>query len=189
MRGRKLNRKGALAEYLIYQIRTYEFLNMFHILCDLTEQQYSPEDMFPKGCRETVQNMTLGIFASFIDKHADALNVFDVWVALYPEEEKTINETWAKIKPHISLIRDYRNVVSFHASKDLGGYIRMHEEYTKKVHEIGLAMREFGELARYLILNQHKALPNFRKEIEPILRDAGVPEDKLERAVDYFIQN
>jgi hypothetical protein len=131
--------------------------------------------------------MVLGIFASLIDKQTDSLNIFDVWATLFPNEKPRIDETWARIEPHISLIRDYRNKVSFHATKDLGDYIKAHETYARNEQEIGTAMEEFGKLALDLIRDEQKALPKLRDEIGPVLRNAGVPDEDLEKAKDYFI--
>ncbi len=48
-------------------------------------------------------------------------------------------------------------------------------------------MTEFGQLARDLFAHEHEALPNLRQEIGPILRRAGVTEERLERMKDYFL--
>jgi len=187
MQGRTLSRKDALAEYLVYRRRTYEHLHMFQILLDLKDKTYTPQNSFSKNFTDTVQHMVLGVFASLMDSHRQALNVFDVWVALYPSEKTRIEETWRRIKPHIKLIRDLRNKVCFHACKNLRDYIKALRTYEENTQVIGGAMAEFGKLAKDLIGKESESLPNLKEEAGPILRKAGVPEECLEKVVEYFL--
>lgn len=176
-----------MAEYLVYRRRTYEHLHMFQILLDLKDKTYTPQNSFSKNFTDTVQHMVLGVFASLMDSHTQALNVFDVWVALYPSEKTRVEETWGRIKPHIKLIRDLRNKICFHACKNLGEYIKALRTYEDNTQVISCAMVEFGKLAKDLISKESEALPNIREEAGPILRKAGVPEECLENLLEYFL--
>jgi len=187
MRGRKLSGKEALAEYLVYRSRTCEYLQMFQILLDLKEKKYAPENQFSRTPAATVQNMLVGIFASLMDTNKQALNVFDLWVALYPNEKIRIEETWKKIEPYTGLVRDFRNNVSFHASKNLSGYVKSLRAYEGNEKAIAFAMKEFGQLARDLFRKEHEALPNLREDAGPILKEAGLSESEIERLKDYFL--
>jgi hypothetical protein len=187
MRERKLSREDALAEYFVYRVRTVEHLQMLQILLDLKERRYVPENPFTRNPTETVQHMLLGLFASLMDSSRQALNVFDVWVVLYPSEKTRIEETWSRIETHVRVIRDLRNNISFHAAKDLGNYVRALRTYEENAQAIGSAMREFGKLAGDLFNREPEALPNLRDEAGPVLRKAGVAEEYIERFKDYFL--
>jgi hypothetical protein len=187
MRGRKLSRKEALAEYLVYRSRTCELLQMFQILLDLKGKKYVPQNQFSRTPAATVQNMLVGIFASFMETNKQALNVFDVWVALYPNEEIRIEETWKKIEPYIGLVRDFRNNVSFHASRNLRGYVKSLRAYEGNEKLIAFAMKEFGQLSTDLLRKESKALPNLWEDAGPILKEVGLSESEIERLKDYFL--
>jgi len=125
MRDRRLTRAEAIEEYLVYQIRLYEYLHTFKIVLDIKDAKYKPETPLGHGSDEflgTLRSLSYGLFASLMDPQNMALDVFDVWVVLYPEKEKRIIDTWKKIEPHIQLIRDFRNDVAFHANKNLRRY-------------------------------------------------------------------
>jgi len=189
MRERKLTRDEALGEYLVYQIKLYEFLHMFQINLDLMKHKYAPENSLGHKTEDffaTTRVALYGLFASLMDPQPHALNVFDVWVALYPEEEARIRETWRAIEPHVQLMRDYRNDISFHANKDLRRYFRTRSAFQGNADVLVPAMQQFWDLAAYLIRNQSKALPDFAREIEPILRKV-IAEEDIEQAKGYFI--
>jgi hypothetical protein len=189
MRERKLTRDEALEEYLVYQIKLYEFLHMFQINVDLMKHKYAPENALGHKAEDffaTTRVALYGLFSSLMDPQPHALNVFDVWVTLYPGEEARICETWKAIEPHVQLMRDYRNDVSFHANKDLRRYFRTRSAFQDNAAALVPAMQQFWDLAAYLIRNQSEALPNFAKEIEPILRKVIADED-IEQAKAYFI--
>ena len=104
-----------------------------------------------------------------MDKHGEALNVFDVWKILYPEKVQRIDEVWKKVEPHIKLIRQFRDNVAFHACKNLRRYFETYISFYKN-KKTAATMREFGRLAAELLKEEHKALPDFSNEIDPILK-------------------
>jgi hypothetical protein len=194
MRDRRLTRSEALEEYLVYQIRLYEYLHCFQIIQDMVEDKYKPESSLGHGSTEflgTLRNTSYGLFASLMDAQNMALDVFDVWVVLYPGKEARIIEVWKKVEPYIQLIRDFRNDVAFHANKNLRRYFETRRLFKEKRKEVIAAMQEFWGLAAELIREQDKALPNFRNEIEPFLKKAvpGASGEEIERLKDFFIQN
>jgi hypothetical protein len=88
-----------------------------------------------------------------MDPQNMALDVFDVWVVLYPDREARIIEVWKKIEPHIQLIRDFRNDIAFHANKNLRRYVETRRLFNAKREEIIAAMQEFWGLAAELKLS------------------------------------
>jgi hypothetical protein len=191
MRQRRLSREEALQEYLIYQIQVYKYFHMFQITMDIVDGRYKPQSSCGHNFRDTVRDSCTGLFASLMDAQNSALNIFDVWLALFHDKEKKIIETWRKIEPHVELVRRYRNDIVCHANKDLRRYIETLREFSRKKQEIIKAMQEFLDLAAELIRSQPTALPNFRADLDPILRKTS-PElgpEQVERLKDYFIQN
>lgn len=194
MRDRKLTRSEALEEYLIYLLRLHEYLRTFKIVLDIQDGKYKPEALLGHGPDEflgTLRSLSYGLFASLMDPQNMALDVFDVWVVLYPGEEAKIIDTWKKIEPHIQLIRDFRNDVAFHANKNLRRYFETRRWFKEKRQEVIAAMQQFWSLAAELIQKQDQALPKFRDEIGPVLKKAfpGANDEEIEQLKDYFILN
>jgi hypothetical protein len=194
MRDRKLTRAEALEEYLVYQIRLFEYLNCFQAALDIKDGKYKPQPSLGQELTQVVatfRNLSFGLFASLMDPQNMALDVFDVWVVLYPEKEAKIVDIWKKVEPYIQIIRDFRNDVAFHANKNLRRYLQTRGSFFEKRAEITGAMQEFWSLAAELIKEQHKVLPNFDNEIEPILKKAvpDASQEQLGALKSIFIQN
>jgi hypothetical protein len=192
MRQRNLSREKALEEYLIYRVRLREFLDMVQIARDIKGRKYEPRDFAGRGpdrFSDTVGHAFTGLFASLMDLHQAALNVFDVWLVLFPGKRDKIKKTWAKIEPLVGLIRDYRNVIVCHANKGLRLYVETVCKFQGKSKEVVTAMQEFGHLAAELRRDEPTALPTLRTEIDPILR-AKFPDhsdEQIEGLKSYFL--
>src|SRR5208282_3558856 len=173
MRERKLTREEAIEEYLVYQLRLYEFFHIFQVITEIIDGNYKPENPLGHSSTEfavSLRTVSNGLFASLMDSQAHALNIFDVWVVLYPSKEQQIVETWKRIEPYMPLIRDYRNDVAFHANKDLRRYVDTQRRFRENRKEIIAAMQDFLGLATELLASQATALPEFRREMEPALK-------------------
>jgi len=176
----------------VYQIRLFEYLNCFEVVLDIKNGKYKPDFPLSRGAVKfgsTFENLTIGLFASLMDKHGAALNVFDVWKILYPEKVQRIDEVWKKVEPHIKLIRQFRNDVAFHANKNLRRYFETYLSFHQKSTELAAAMREFGRLATELLKEEHTALPDLGNEVDPILKKAfpGKSRQQIDRLKSIFL--
>ena len=194
MRNRKLTHAEAVEEYLVYQIRLFDYLHCFQAALDIKDGKYRPELVLGHDVTDyasTFRNLSFGLFASLMDSQNVALDVFDVWVVLFPEKEARIVEAWKTIEPYIPLIRDFRNDVVFHANKNLRRYLETRGSFYEKRMEIMGAMQEFWGLAAELIKDQSKVLPDFGTEIDPILKKAvpNATQEEIARLKALFIQN
>ena len=202
MRHRNLSRERALEEYLVYRKRVRELLDMAQIARDIKGRKYEPRDMLGRGPErfsQAVGNAIVGLFASLLDQQNHALNVFDVWFALFPEKKSKIIETWQAVKPHVQLIRNYRNDISCHANKSLRQHAETYLKHHKHLDQIVEAMQKISQLAAELMRDEAERLPNLRVETEPILNAAlapvvrDLPLDQqlvlLENLKNYFFQD
>ena len=192
MRDRKLGREEALGEYIVYRLRTYEFLHIFQVVMDIIAGTYKPQNALGHDPHEFVGSLrtaTVGLFASFVDAQANALDVFDVWRVLFPEKEARIVETWKKVEPVMQTIRDYRNDVAFHANKNLRRYFDTRSRFLEQKQEIVAAMQDFFGLAAELLKAEETALPDFRSEVEATLKESlpRLGEDGLKKLTAYFV--
>jgi hypothetical protein len=201
MRKRHLTREQALEEYVIYRKRLRELLDMVQISRDIKDRKYEPRDFLGRGPERfshALGNAIMGLFGSLLDPQNHALNVFDVWLALFPEKKDKINQTWEAVRPHVQLTRNYRNDIACHANKSLRRQGETYLNYHKHLDEIVEAMQNVSRLAAELLRDEATALPNLRPEIDPILDRALAPLVKdlgpnqspvvLSALKNYFLQ-
>jgi hypothetical protein len=178
MRKRNLTREQALEEYVVYRKRVRELLDMAQVARDIKRRSYEPRDFLGRGpgrFSNAVGNAIMGLFASLLDHHKAALNVFDVWLALFPGKRGKINQTWQAVEPHVQSIRNYRNDIVCHANKSLRRQAETYLTYHKQLDEVVKAMQRVSQLAAELMRDEATALPNLRVETEPILNRALAP--------------
>jgi hypothetical protein len=194
VRNRKLDPDQAFEEYLVYQLRLFEYLQMFQIGLDIIEGRYKPESALGHGPDDfgtTVRGCVAGLFASLMDKQGDALNVFDVWAELYPEDCRAeILGVWKAIKSTVKIIRAYRNNVAFHANKKLKEYLKGRGGFYERRGEVVEAMQQFWGLAAKLIKEQRR-IPDFERRLDGTLKK-NLPDaspEKLRKLKDYFIRS
>lgn len=193
MRGRKLSQAEALEEYALYRIRLFEYLHIFQVIDDIMEGRYCPKAELGHGRKQfisTLKSLLTGLFASLIDQNRRALNVFDVWVALFPQNEDRILAVWQKIEPWEELIKDYRNKVAFHVENEIGAYLRTRSEFYRARKEIASAMQEFWGLAAELMKAEPNTLPGFRAALDDVLKREfpDSSSENIEKFKDYVIE-
>jgi hypothetical protein len=193
MRNRNLTREEALEEYIIYRKRVRELLDMAQIARDIRDRKYEPQDFSGRGPDRfsvTVGDVMMGLFSSLCDINPAALNVFDVWLALFPEKKHKINETWKKVEPNIQLIRDYRNNVVAHANKNLRRFVETRSKFNEKLAEVHATMQAVIDLGAELSGDEQTILRNLRAEIAPILKKSrpDLSNQQIEGLKDYFLQ-
>lgn len=189
MANRKLNSDEAFEAYLVYYLRVREYLQMFQILLDIQEHRYCPVSSGPESPATTVLTYVTGIFASLMDKARKALNVFDVWEALYPSDlQAEIVDVRKAIEPAVRIIKNYRDNVAFHANMNLKQYIQAMRDFRDQRINVVPAMQKFLDLAIKLFTEQGR-IPDYGSRLERVLKnispDAG-PE-KIQRLKEYFI--
>jgi hypothetical protein len=87
MRNRKLTREKAIEEYLVCQNRIYAFLHIFQIADEINKGKYQPHNELghdPGEFTGSLMTALTGLFASLMDKQRESIDVFDVWLALFP---------------------------------------------------------------------------------------------------------
>jgi hypothetical protein len=169
LRNRKLTRKQALREYPMYKIRLWEFLIHSNVFIDIVEGHYVP--LNPAETRDIVRNLQLGLFCSLFDSNGDAINVFDMWVALHPTLKDEIVGVWKKIEPLAATVRKYRGTITFHMTNDPADFVHRWEAFWNQEF-----IEEFSEAQRvFLVLNKKLAemesTAEFREEIRGVLAD------------------
>jgi hypothetical protein len=194
MRNRNLSRVEAMEEYLIYRKRERELVDICQIATDIKKRKYEPRDLSGRGPErfsEIIGNVLVGWFASLMDTGSgSALDVFDVWYALFPAKKGKIEEIWEGVKPHVDRIRKYRNKVVFHANKNVTEYTKTIDEFQEGREGIVKAMQAVIGLGAELMRDEPTVLPDLRAEIDPILKKLrpDLSDKQIEGLKDYFLQ-
>jgi len=78
--------------YIVYRQRIEEFLHLFLLWDAMQAGGAPPPNVMGHGSEEfanTLRTATIGWLASLVDKDRSALNVFDLWLKIFPERAST----------------------------------------------------------------------------------------------------
>jgi hypothetical protein len=164
---RKLTREQALREYPMYKVRLFEFHNYSNVFFDILEGHYVPLNLI--DTKNIIRNVLLGLFYSLFDSNPQAINVFDIWIALHPILKDEIVAVRNQIELLAKVIKKYRGALTFHMTNDPAEFASGWETFwDKKFNE------DFTEAQRvFLVLNKKLAEMEssieFRDEIKKVL--------------------
>src|SRR5271169_3725802 len=111
-------RKHDLRRYMIYRIKLMEWLQVFLLWIGCKEGSVNPPNTMGhdgQDFQETLRTVLLSWLSTIVDTHRDGLNVFDLWLRLYPQHSERISQVRAEIEPQLTVLRDFRDRVGFHA--------------------------------------------------------------------------
>jgi hypothetical protein len=186
MNNRKLSRKDAMDQLIICRQRLAEALHLFTLWDDIRKKKITlilnPTET-PEDYLETLRTAFLGWLASLIDKTRDAINVFDVWVALFPAEQGEIRRVWQENKAAFELLRDFRNTTGFHGNKSLGEHLRVRKQVLGS-KPIEKASQDFFGLAIRMHRIEH-ASPDFQDTAKARFSELGIDPAGFLRRFEY----
>lgn len=183
MNNRKLSREDALEQLIICRQRLAEALHLFTLWDDLRKKKITPslnaietrEDYL-----ETLRTAYLCWLASLFDKTRQAINIFDVWIALFPAEHGEVSKIWQENKAAFELLRDFRNNTGFHGNIALGEHLRTRMQVLGS-KPIEKAAHEFFGLTTRMLRSEH-ATPEFQDAVRAKFAKLGIdPEGFLRR--------
>lgn len=139
--------KRDLQEYRVYRIRLEQFLHLFLLYLDIKASGEIPRNELGHGPKEfasTLQVAVLGWLASLVDQHPSAINVFKLWVRVFPDRVPEIEAVRTAIQPHLDTLKLFRDEVAFHGNKSFERQCRVYEAVTTP--ELSQATYRFLEL-------------------------------------------
>lgn len=175
MRNRTLTRDQALREYPMYKIRLFEFHNYSNVFIDICEGSFVPINLV--DTKDIMRNVVIGLFYSLFDSNPQAINVFDLWIALHPTFRDEIVGVWNQIEPLAKVIKKYRGALTFHMTNDPSEFASGWAAFWD--HNFN---EDFTEAQRvFLVLNKKceemESSTGFRDEIRKVLeQDAGLSQ-------------
>ena len=186
MNNRKLSRKDALEQLIICRQRLAEALHLFTLWDDLRKGKITPAlnpIETPEDYLETLRTAYLCWLASLFDKTKQAINIFDVWVALFPAERGEITRIWQENKAAFELLRDFRNNTGFHGNVALAEHLRTRKLVlgSKPIEKAG---HDFFGLA-IRMLRIERASPDFQNAVKAKFAELGIDPAGFLRRFGY----
>jgi hypothetical protein len=166
-------RDADLRRYVLYRIKSLEFLHFYLLLIDLRNGGHYPENVLGHDGRmfaSSVRTAAISWLATFVDQARDGMNVFDLWRRLFPRHRARIDETWAQLEPQLETIRDFRDRVAFHADTPMK-YFAARDAIRGRNPELQAAMDSFIGLEIELYKCEEEELPDFVSAAEGLLLD------------------
>ena len=143
--------------YLIYRQRIDEFLHLFLLWEAMLAGGSAPKNVMDHGpdhFANTLRTATIGWLASLVDENKSALNVFDLWLKIFPERRARILEVRSEIRPHLKLLIYFRNNTAFHANKSLARHLNVRQAIIRNP-ALTAATQSFLNLCIDLLKNDH----------------------------------
>lgn len=186
MNNRKLSREDALEQLIICRQRLAEALHLFTLWDDLRKKIITPslnaietrEDYL-----ETLRTAYLCWLASLFDKTRQAINIFDVWIALFPAEQAEVTRIWQENKAAFELLRDFRNNTGFHGNITLGEHLRTRKQVLGS-KPIEKAAHDFFGLTTRMLRIEH-ASPDFQDAVRVKFAELGIDPAGFLRRFEY----
>jgi hypothetical protein len=157
----------------MYKIRYFEFHNFSNVFVDICEGFFTPIN--PVDTKDIMRSVMLGLFYSLFDSNPNAINVFNVWIALHPTLKDEILDVWHQMEPLVKVFQKYRGALTFHMTNDPADFAKGWEAFWDQTQ-----IEAFTEAQRvFLALNKKLAAMEssveFREEIRRVLeQDAAL---------------
>jgi hypothetical protein len=186
MNNRRLAKAEALEQLIICRQRLGEVLNLSELLIALrTNRLHLNYDRTATKAdyHETLRTAFLSWLASLIDKSKDTINIFDVWIALFPSEAVRIRKVWADNQPGFELLREFRNKTGFHGNKAVQEHLKVRAKVlgSKAVEQ---AAQELFALAGVMMRLERQS-NEFRDTVEVKLKQLGLDPEAFLRRFAY----
>ena len=159
----------------MYKIRLFEFHNYSNVFIDICEGSFVPINLV--DTRDIMRNVVIGFFYSLFDSNPQAINVFDLWIALHPTFRDEIVGVWNQIEPLAKVIKKYRGALTFHMTNDPSEFAsgwgafwdqKFNEDFTEAQRVFLVLNKKFAEM---------ESSTGLRDEIRKVLeQDAGLSQ-------------
>ena len=146
-------------------VRLDQFLHLFLLYLKVKQGAEVPQNEMGHGSAEfatTLQVATLGWLASLVDQNPNALNVFKLWVRLFPSRQSEIEAVRTAIQPHLDTLKKFRDEAAFHANKSFERQRHAYEAVTTP--ELSDATDKFIGLCISLIRAEN-SIPVLKEEM------------------------
>jgi hypothetical protein len=172
-RNRSLTREKAIEQYLIFRVKFEEWMLLWNLVVQANQGRIQDPGYVLHPAVElevTLFEIAVAWFATMVDRPKEALNVFDIWRVLFPEEAE-VAEVEKALVPHLGVIRDLRNKAIFHAERNAAEYFKALITFSKEKDNLADPLARFAKLAKKLADSEGAAIPDLSERREK-LREA-----------------
>ena len=144
------NYRSALRKYIVYRIKLMEFFDLSALRQELDSGRLSSPMSLRDGkhIAESLRTIQISHLSIFIDK--SGMNVFNLWLSLFPDATDEIEKVRSTIEAPWEVIRKFRNKVGFHVDNP-EAFFRTRREVVEKAPVIQPAIVAFTDLAKALV--------------------------------------
>lgn len=161
-----------IGDYLTYRFKLNELIHLHFLFHALNDGRCGDSiNGIPKEqVLLSVRTAAVAWFATVVDKNG--LDIFKLWLKMYPRYQKRINLYRSLLNPHLDLIRRFRNRTAFHAQPKLVEFFEPRVRFLEKVTDISKGVQRFLHLAKFLIKREHQCDADFYSRILGAVLDA-----------------
>lgn len=156
-------RRDALRRYFIFRLKLIELFHLHLVWASLADDKFTPENVMDHSGRdfaESVRTAYLSWYCTIVDRTQGGLNVFNVWLELFPRHRDEIERVRDEVEPHLGVLRNFRDKCGFHADTPRN-YFHAKQRVLDNP-QTSRAVQDFLDLAKKLILLEETESPRFR---------------------------
>jgi|SRR6516162_5551247 hypothetical protein len=163
-----------IGDYLTYRFKLNELIHLHFLFHALNDGNCGESiNGIPKDqVLMSVRTAAVAWFATMMDTHRDGLDIFKLWLKMYPQYQNRINLYHSLVDPHLKLIRTFRNRTAFHAQSGFVDFFEPRVRFQEKAKDIARGVQKFLDLAKFLIKRERQCEPNFYSRILGAVLDA-----------------
>jgi hypothetical protein len=157
-------------EYAVYRHRFRELMHLFLLYREVdagTAQFADFPGLDSKVLADTLHTAAFGWLASLIDPHPSAINVFPLWLRLFPSRAAEIESVHIALAPCAKALTTFRGMVAFHGNRSLAQHLKAYQTLRNK--EFSVPTQQFLDLAKAL-LAEEASVPG----LTPYLQQLGL---------------
>jgi hypothetical protein len=142
-------------EYAVYRHRLRDLMHLFLLYREVhlgTAQFADFPGADSEALADTLHTAAFGWLASLIDPHPSAVNVFPLWLRLFPSRTADIERVRVTLAPCAKALTSFRGTVAFHGNKSLAQHLRAYQALRNSA--FSAPTQEFLDLAKSLLAEE-----------------------------------
>lgn len=111
-------RKDALRRYFVFRLKLVEMFHFNRLWAALRDEEFVPDNAMGHEGRDFAMSLRTAVLSwlcTVVDQTRGGLDVFDVWLQLFPNERLEIQKVRAEVMPHWEILKQFRDKCGFHA--------------------------------------------------------------------------
>lgn len=165
-------RRDALRRYFIFRLKLIELFHLHLVWCSLVDDKFTPENVMEHSGRdfaESIRTAYLSWYCTIVDQTRGGLNIFNLWLELFPRHRDEIERVRKEVEPHWEVLKNFRDKCGFHA--DTPRNYLLAKQKVLDTPQTAKAVQDFLDLAKTFINLENEELSDFVPEVEACLLD------------------